>query len=59
MPYIISPLGFHLPPSVKDKIWKGDYIDLLSLLPSSKDLIYKIVRKEEKIKKERRRPITK
>lgn len=32
-----SPLRFHLSASTKDKIWKGDYIDLLSLLPYFKD----------------------
>lgn len=33
----ISPLGFHLPPSIKEKIWHLEYIDILSLLPSSKE----------------------
>lgn len=29
----VSPLGFHLAMSLKEKIWKCEYIDLLSLLP--------------------------
>lgn len=37
MPCILSPLGFHLSNSTKDKIWKGDFIDILSLLPSQKE----------------------
>lgn len=32
----ISPLGFHLSSSVKEKIWRGEFVDILSLLPSSK-----------------------
>lgn len=32
----LSPLGFHLNNAIKDKIWRGDYIDILSLLPSAK-----------------------
>lgn len=33
----VSPLGFHLRACVKERIWKNEYIDLLSLLPSVKD----------------------
>lgn len=33
----LSPLGFHLSVNVKEKIWRGDYIDLLSLIPSPKE----------------------
>lgn len=33
----MSPLGYHLSSSLKEKIWKHDYIDLLSLLPSAKE----------------------
>lgn len=41
MPCILSLLG-HLPMGVKEKIWTGEYIDLLTLLPSSKEFFYKI-----------------
>lgn len=33
----ISPLGFHLAPGIKEKIWRQEYVDLLSLLLSSKE----------------------
>lgn len=33
----MSPLGFHLSANVKSKIWRGDYIDVFSLLPSVDD----------------------
>lgn len=33
----MSPLGFHLSVTIKEKIWKHDYVDILSLLPSAKD----------------------
>ncbi|XP_040181175.1 uncharacterized protein LOC120914564 [Rana temporaria] len=33
----LSPLGFHLSANVKAKIWKGDYMDILSLLPAAED----------------------
>lgn len=33
----ISPLGFHLALSMKEKIWKHEFVDLLSLLPSIKE----------------------
>lgn len=33
----VSLLGFHLPISIKEKIWRGDFIDVLSLLPSVKE----------------------
>lgn len=36
LPFLLSPLSFHLSASVKDKIWKGDFIDILSLFPSGK-----------------------
>lgn len=53
-----NPSG-HLRSGFKEKIWRGDYIDLLSLLPSSKDFIYKSDKKEDKMKEERMRPVTK
>lgn len=33
MPCVLSPLGFHLSASLKEKIWKGEYIDLTTALP--------------------------
>lgn len=33
----LSPLGFHLNAAIKERIWKGEYIELISLLPSIKD----------------------
>ena len=41
LPCVLSPLGFHLPRTVKEKIWRGEFIDLLSLLPSSKEFLSK------------------
>lgn len=38
LPCTLSPLGFHLPFSVKEKIIR---VDLLSLLPSSKEFLFK------------------
>lgn len=37
LPCGLSPLGFHLPVAVKEKIQNGDYVDIMSLIPSSKD----------------------
>lgn len=31
----LSPVGFHLPGAIKGRIWKGEYIEILSLLPST------------------------
>lgn len=42
----MSPLGFHLTCSTKDKIWNGEFIDLLSLLPSQKEY-YSHIEKEK------------
>lgn len=54
MPCKSSPLGFHLASTVKEKIWRDEFIDLLSLLPTSKEFL-----KQEKDKNEedRRRPV--
>lgn len=61
MPCEISPLGFHLTNSVKEKIWGGGgFIDLLSLLPASKEFLAKSDRKsEERTEEDRRRSIPK
>lgn len=34
----LSPLGFHLASNIKDKIWKHEFIDMLSLLTINKDI---------------------
>lgn len=33
----ISPLGYHLSTTIKEKIWRLEYIDLLTLLPNYKE----------------------
>lgn len=38
----MSPLRYHLSLAVKDKIWRGDFIDILSLLRSQKDFMVKL-----------------
>lgn len=48
MPCVLSPLGFNLSLSVKQKIWNGEYNDLLTLLSSSKDFAYKLVKSDDK-----------
>lgn len=37
LPCELSPLGFHLPLVMKEKIQNGDYVDIMSLISSSKD----------------------
>lgn len=44
----ISSLGYHLSMSVKEKIWKGEFIDILSLLPFHKDFSIKSDRRGER-----------
>lgn len=41
LPGELSPLGYHLSTAVKEKIWRGEFIDILSLLPSSKEFLLK------------------
>lgn len=55
MPCEVSPLGFHLASSVKEKIWKGDLIDILSLLHASKDFLSKSDKKAEDLTEEDKR----
>lgn len=43
LPCALSSHGFHL------KIWLGEYIDLLSLLPCSKEFLYKSERRDDKV----------
>lgn len=59
MPCILSPLGFHLPKGVKEKIWSGEYIELLNLLLSSKDYLPKLDRKDNRLEDDRKKPIAK
>lgn len=35
----MSPLGFHLTLNMKEKIWKHEFINILSLLPSAKESV--------------------
>lgn len=46
-----------MPLSVKEKIWKGEFLDLLSLLPIAKDFIIKMDRRSEDSAEDRRRPV--
>lgn len=39
LPCEMSPLGFHLSTAVKEKIWKCEYLDLISLLPSVEESV--------------------
>lgn len=59
MPCVLSPLGFHLSLNVKQKIWNGEYVDLLTLLPSSKEFTYKIVKGDEKNDDDKRKKCSK
>lgn len=49
IPCVLSPLGFHLTVSVKEKIWKNDFFDVLTLLPP----------KDKKSEDEKRKPVAK
>lgn len=49
----LSPLGFHLNIAVKEKIWRGDYIELLSLLPLSRD--FKFDKSNDKFEDDKRK----
>lgn len=37
MPCVFSPLGFHFSSVLKEKIWKDDYIDLVTVLSPARD----------------------
>lgn len=45
-----GPLGSHLKAEVRDKIWKGDYVEIFSLLPLEKFKLDKV--KPDQSKKE-------
>lgn len=58
MPCEISPLGYHLSMSIMEKIWQGEFIDILSLLPFYKDFAFKSDRRgEDKQEEDRRRQV--
>ena len=60
LPCVLSPLGFHLSKAVKDKIWKGEFLDLLSLLPASKEFLAKSEKQSgDRTEEDRRRAIPK
>lgn len=59
LPCTLSLLGFHLSTGIKEKNWRGEFLDLLSLLPSSKEFIQKAGGKDDKAEEDRRRPINK
>lgn len=60
LPCSLSPLGFHLSKSVKEKIWRGEYLDILSLLPASKEFLAKSDRQSsERTEEDRRRAVPK
>ncbi|XP_073507068.1 uncharacterized protein [Phyllobates terribilis] len=53
-----GPLGAHLKPEVREKIWKGEYVDIFSLLPLERfnlDRFRKDVSKKEDEEKRRLR----
>ena len=54
LPCEISPLGFHLTTNIKEKIWKGDFIELLTLLPG-KEFSGKSDNKKDELSEDRRR----
>lgn len=59
LPCELSPLGYHLSTAVKEKIWRGKFIDILSSLPSSKKFLWKSVKRtDERSKEDRRRVFT-
>lgn len=47
LPCEMSPLGFHLPLAVKEKIWSGEFLDILSLLPFAKEFLTKSDKRSE------------
>lgn len=47
IPCETSPLGYHLSQSVKERIWKGEFMEILSLLPFHKDAMFKADREGE------------
>lgn len=59
LPCEVSPLGFHLLAALKEKIWKGEFVEVLSLLPSAKDVNFRSGGKSDnRLDEDRRMPIT-
>ena len=54
LPCTLSPLGYHLTAAMKEKIVRGEFVDLLSLLPSAKESLFKD-KKDERGDEDRRR----
>lgn len=50
-----GPLGAHLKPEVRDKIWKGEYVEIFSLLPLEKFNLDRVKPDESKKEEEERR----
>lgn len=50
----ISHLGYHLPLAIKEKIWKREFVDLLSLLLTNRENL-KNEKKSEEIEEKRKR----
>lgn len=48
-----GPVGLHLKAEVKERIWKGEYVEIFSLLPLEKFNLDKI--KPDESKKEEKR----
>lgn len=51
MPCEVSPLGFHLANSIKEKIGGGNFIVMLSLLPVSKEFLAKSEKKARTVQR--------
>lgn len=47
-----GPLGAHLKPEVREKIWKGEYLEIFSLLPLKKFNLDRVKLGESKKKEE-------
>ena len=54
LPCTLSPLGYHLTAAMKEKIVRGEFVDLLSLIPSAKESLFKD-KKDERGDEDRRR----
>lgn len=59
MPRVPCPLGFHLSSALIEKIWKGDYIDLVTVLPLARDFSQRYGKQEDKLDEEKCKPVLK
>lgn len=57
LPHELSPLGYHLSLLVKEKIWRGGFVDILSLLPSAEEFTLKSEKRDDK-DDEKKRPVS-